>query len=119
MNRFFYLKTCSTCSRIIKELNLPDDVIMHEIKSNPISEDTLDELKKLAGSYEALFSKRAQLYKTEGLKDKQLTEFDFKHYILKHYTFLSRPVLVYNDKIFIGNSAKTVEAAKAFMRSNE
>ena len=98
---------------------MPDDVALHEIKSNPISEETLAELKVLAGSYEALFSKRAQLYKTEGLKDKQLTEADFKHYILKHYTFLSRPVLVYNDRIFVGNSAKTLEAAKAFVHTHE
>lgn len=119
MKCFFYLKTCSTCSRIIKALNLPDDVELHDIKSNPISEDVLDKMKALAGSYEALFSRRAQLYKTEGLKDKQLDEKDYKHYILKHYTFLSRPVLVYNNRIFIGNSNKTVEAAKAFVHSNE
>lgn len=119
MKTLFYLKTCSTCSRIIKDLELPDDVILHEIKSNPISEDTLAELKKLAGSYEALFSKRAQRYKTEGLKDKNLSENDFKKYILEHYTFLSRPVLAYNNHIFVGNSPKTVEAAKAFIHSNE
>ncbi len=119
MNRFFYLKTCSTCSRIIKELNLPDDVVMHDIKSNPISEDMLDHMKTLAGSYEALFSRRAQRYKTEGLKDKQLSEDDYKHYILNHYTFLSRPVLVYNDRIFVGNNSKTIASAKAFIQSNE
>lgn len=119
MKRLFYLKTCSTCSRIIKELHLPNDVVMHEIKSDPISEAMLDDLKALAGSYEALFSKRAQLYKTEGLKDKNLSEPDYKYYILKHYTFLSRPVLVYNDHIFIGNSAKTVEAAKTFINAHE
>jgi arsenate reductase len=119
MNTFFYLKSCSTCSRIIKDLNLPSHVIMHEIKSEQISEKQLHNLKDLAGSYEALFSKRAQLYKSEGLKDKNLTEDDFKYYLLKHYTFLKRPVLVYKNQIFIGNSAKTVEAAKAFIQTNE
>lgn len=119
MNTFFYLKSCSTCSRIIKDLNLPNDVVMHEIKSEQISEQQLQNLKDVAGSYEALFSKRAQLYKSEGLKDKNLTEDDFKHYILEHYTFLKRPVLIYNNHIFIGNSAKTVEAAKAFIQANE
>lgn len=72
----------------------------------------MDELWTLAGSYEILFSKRAQRYKELGLKDKTLTEADFKHYILEHYTFLSRPVLVYDNQIFIGNSTKTVEAAQ-------
>lgn len=119
MNTFFYLKSCSTCSRIIKDLDLPSDVIMHDIKSEQISEQQLHSLKDLAGSYDALFSKRAQLYKSEGLKEKNLTEEDFKRYILKHYTFLKRPVLIYNNHIFIGNSAKTVEAAKVFIQTNE
>ena len=107
MNIFFYLKSCSTCSRIIKDLNLSSDVIMHEIKSEQITEEQLLTLKGLAGSYESLFSTRAQLYKSEGLKDKNLSEDDFKHYISKHYTFLKRPVLVYKNEIFIGNSAKS------------
>ncbi|MCK0123035.1 hypothetical protein MWU76_01350 [Gelidibacter sp. F2691] len=112
MNTIYHLKTCSTCVRIIKALNLPSDVVLQDIKSQPITPSQLEELHKLAGSYEALFSKRAQLYKTLGLKDQSLTEEDYKNYILEHYTFLSRPVLVYNNQIFIGNSPKTVEAAQ-------
>jgi arsenate reductase len=42
-----------------------------------------------------------------------LTEEDFKKYILQEYTFLKRPVLVMDDQIFVGNSKKVVEAAKA------
>lgn len=112
MKKIYHLKTCSTCIRIIKELDLPSDFILQDIKSEPITEAQLEELHKLSGSYEALFSKRAQLYKSLGLKDKNLTEPDFKKYLLEHYTFLSRPVIVYNNQIFIGNSAKTVAAAK-------
>lgn len=119
MKKIYHLKTCSTCVRIIKTLELPDDVIFQDIKTEEITVKQLEELAKLAGSYEALFSKRAKLYKDMGLKNQNLTEKDFKQYILDHYTFLSRPVLVYNDRIFIGNSAKTVEAAKAFIHSNE
>jgi arsenate reductase len=119
MTIFYYLKSCSTCSRIIQALNLPEDVIMHDIKSQPISEEALVALRDLAGSYEALFSKRAQLYKSEGLKDKDFSEKDFKSYILKHYTFLKRPVLVYQNQIFIGNTAKTVEAAYTCIHANE
>jgi arsenate reductase len=74
-------------------------------------------MKALAGSYEALFSKRAKLYKEMDLKHQNLTERDYKHYILEHYTFLSRPVIIINDKIFIGNSKKTVEAAKAYLNT--
>jgi arsenate reductase len=112
MKKVYHLKTCSTCVRIIKSLNLPSAFILQDIKGEEITVKQLEELHKRSGSYEALFSKRAKLYKNMGLKDMNLSEKDFKHYILEHYTFLSRPVIVYDDQIFIGNSAKTVEAAK-------
>lgn len=112
MKKLYYLKSCSTCIRIIKTLELPSDVVLQDIKSEEITTAQLEDLQKLSGSYETLFSRRAQRYKSLGLKDKNLTENDYKNYILEHYTFLNRPVLVYNDQIFIGNSAKTVEAAK-------
>jgi arsenate reductase len=119
MKKVYHLKTCNTCDRIIKSLNLTNDFIFQEIKSEDITVKQIEQLKELAGSYEALFSKRAKLYKEMGLKDQNLSEADFKHYILEHYTFLKRPVIVVNDQIFIGNSAKTVEAAKAYIHSNE
>lgn len=73
-------------------------------------------MKKLAGSYEALFSKRAERYKSYGLKDKNLTEPDFKKYLLDHYTFLSRPVFVIAGKIYVGNSKKNVENVIAALK---
>lgn len=112
MKKIYHLKTCSTCVRIIKSLNLPDDFEFQDIKEQEITVKQLEAMQQLSGSYEALFSKRAKLYKEMGLKDQKLTEKDFKHYILEHYTFLSRPVIIFNDQIFIGNSPKTVEAAK-------
>ncbi|MEZ4793614.1 MAG: ArsC/Spx/MgsR family protein [Gelidibacter sp.] len=112
MKKIYYLKTCSTCTKIIKALHLPSDFMFQDIKEEPLTVRQLEALHQLADSYRALFSKRAKLYKEMGLKDQNLTEKDFKHYILEHYTFLSRPVIVYNEQIFIGNSAKTVEAAK-------
>jgi arsenate reductase len=48
------------------------------------------------------------------LKNRSLTEEDFKKYILEHYTFLSRPVFIIDDKIFIGNGQKNIiEVIKA------
>ncbi|GGH36901.1 arsenate reductase [Mangrovimonas yunxiaonensis] len=112
MKKFYYLKTCNTCTRLINELELPNDVVMQDIKSDPLTVKQLEAMHELSGSYEALFSKRAKLYKEMGLKDQALSEKDFKHYILEHYTFLKRPVFIYKQRIFIGNSKKTVEAAK-------
>ena len=112
VKKIYHLKSCSTCAKIIKMLDLPTDFILQDIKSEEITPNQLEELHELSGSYEALFSKRSQRFKALGLKDQKVSENDFRNYILQHYTFLSRPVVVYNDQIFIGNSAKTVEAAK-------
>ncbi|HPF97546.1 MAG: hypothetical protein KDD20_03845 [Mangrovimonas sp.] len=112
MKKIYYLKTCSTCVRILRELNPNKDVILQDIKEEPITVKQLDEMKALANTYEALFSKRAKLYKEMGLKDVVLKESDFKQYILEHYTFLSRPVIIVDSEIFIGNAPKTVAAAK-------
>ena len=112
MKKIYYLKTCSTCQRIIKALNLPKYFTEQDLKTTPISASDLEALKSLSGSFEALFSKRAKLYKEMGLKDKILKEADYRQYILKHYTFLKRPVLVIKDQVFVGNSPKIIAAAK-------
>lgn len=113
MKKVYHLKSCSTCVRILKALDLSSDYILQDIKTEQITENQLEEMKTLAGSYEALFSKRAKLYKELDLKNKNLEDDDYKNYILEHYTFLSRPVIIADETIFIGNSKKVVEAAKA------
>ena len=115
MKKVYYLKTCSTCVRILRELNLSSDYILQDIKTDEITVTQLEEMTKLAGSYESLFSRKAKLYKEMDLKNVALTEIDYKHYILHHYTFLKRPVIISNDTIFIGNSKNVVQAAKEFI----
>ncbi|MFV9549675.1 arsenate reductase family protein [Algibacter sp. PT7-4] len=115
MKKVYYLKTCNTCVRILKALNLPSDFILQDIKHEAITVKQIENMEALAGSYEALFSKRAKLYKDMDLKNQNLTERDYKHYILEHYTFLKRPVIIIDNNIFIGNSKKTVEAVKTFI----
>jgi len=112
LKKVYHLSTCDTCKRILKEVNLPDDVEQQDIKTEPITSTQLEEMQSLSGSYESLFSKRAQLYRKRDLKNKDLKEEDFKNLILEHYTFLKRPVFMLDGKIFIGNSKKTVEAVK-------
>ena len=107
-NKIYYLASCDTCRKIIKSLPNTDRLEFHDIRQNPITEKELEEMHSLSGSYEALFSKKAQLYKSMGLKDKSLTEEDYKKYILEHYTFISRPVFIINDKIYIGNSQQNI-----------
>ena len=109
----YYLGTCSTCNRIMKEIGVDDSWQLREIKTEPISINELEQLHKLAGTYEALFSRRAMKYRELGLNEKSLSESDYKQYILQEYTFLKRPVIVLNNTIFIGNSKRTIEQVKA------
>ena len=107
-NKIYYLASCDTCRKIIKTLPNPDRLAFHDIRQNPITEAELEEMYQLSGSYEALFSKKAQLYKSMNLKNQSLTEDDYKKYLLQHYTFLSRPVFIIDDEIFIGNSQQNM-----------
>jgi arsenate reductase len=108
MNKIYYLASCDTCRKIIKSLPKDHNLKFHDIKQDPITVEELEEMHRLSGSYEALFSKKAQLYKSMDLKNKSLTEADFKKYILEHYTFLSRPVFIIDGKIYIGNTQQNM-----------
>jgi len=108
MRKIYYLASCDTCRKIIKSLPLTANLEFHDIRQNPITIAELEFMYQLSGSYEALFSKKAQLYKEKGLKNIMLTEDDYKKYILEHYTFLSRPVVILENEIFIGNSQPNI-----------
>lgn len=108
IDTIFYLASCDTCRKIIKTLPKSINLAFHDIKQDPITIEQLEQMHELAGSYEALFSKKAQLYKSMGLKDKNLGEDDYKKYILEHYTFLSRPVFIIDNKIYIGNTQQNM-----------
>ena len=113
MNKVYHLGTCSTCQRILSDTGLAaKGFSLQDIKTERITPAQLDEMKELAGSYEVLFSRRAILYKERGLKDKALSEKDYRSLILEEYTFLKRPVVIKGKRIFIGNEKKTVEAIR-------
>jgi len=86
--------------------------LLQDIKQDKITNGQLKEMKELSGSYESLFSRRAMKYRSMGLNEMDLKEDDYKKYILKEYTFLKRPVMIFDEKIFVGNSKKVVAAAK-------
>ena len=109
----YHLGNCTTSQAIIKATGVDQKGFeMQDIKFEKITPAQLDQMKKMAGSYEALFSRRALKYKALGLKDKKLEENDYRRYILDEYTFLKRPVVIIGEKIFVGSEKKTVEALK-------
>ena len=111
MKKFYYLKTCDTCRRILKTMDT-SEYILQEIKTEPITVNQLDELYSLTKSYEVLFSKMAKKYKQMDLKSQTLTEKDYRQLILEEYTFLKRPVIVNKKEVYVGNSKKRADNFK-------
>ncbi len=108
MKKVFYLKTCSTCKRIMAEFDL-SDFEQREIKTKAVTEEELQELYALTQSYEVLFSKKSTQIKERNVDVKSLQEEDFRRLILEDYRFLKRPVFIINQEIFIGSDKKNVE----------
>ena len=117
MKKMYHLGNCTTCQAIIRATGIDKKGFeLQDIKFEKITAAQLDEMKKMTGSYESLFSRRALKYKEWKLKDKQLTEKDYRQYILDEYTFLKRPVVIMGDKISVGSEKKTVEALKVAVK---
>ena len=113
MYKIYHLGNCGTCQRILSEIPKLKRFELQDIKTQPITPAQLDEMKKLAGSYEALFSRIALKYRALGLGQMTLTEKDYLKYILEEYTFLKRPVMIIGKEIFIGNAPKVTAAMVA------
>ena len=110
MKKIYFLGTCSTCVRIMKELGVDDSWEQQDIKTEKITTSQIEEMYRLSGSYDSLFSRRAMKYKSMGLAEKILSEADYKKLVLKEYTFLKRPIILFKEKIFVGNSKKVIES---------
>lgn len=119
MKKVFYLSTCDTCKRIMSDLDLPEDMLIQDLKKEPISIDDLSHLRNFTASYEDLLNKRARIYKELDLKNKSLSEEELKKMIAEHYTLLKRPVFIDGDNIFIGNAKKTKDELKKYFNSSD
>ena len=117
MAKMYQLSNCKTCQRILDELGNQPDLEVVNIKETAITPEELDRMAELAGSYEALFSRRAMKYRSMGLADQDLTEEDYRRLILEEYTFLKRPVTGVGDRIFVGSAKKSVAGTREALRS--
>ncbi len=117
MKKIYHLASCSTCRAIIKD----NDLVAEGFKMQPFREEKITEaqlagMKALSGSYESLFSRRALKFRELGLKDRQLSEDDYRALILQEDTFLKRPVIIIGKQLFAGSEKKTMEALKQALR---
>lgn len=113
MKKIYHLSTCTTCQKIIAELNGGEGFELQDIKTEKITPEQLDEMKEKVGSYEDLFSRKAIKFRSRGLNEQELNEQDYRNLILEEYTFLKRPVILIDGEIFIGNTKKAIESVKA------
>lgn len=118
MAKMYQLDTCKTCQRIRSEVGDAPGLEVINIKERAVTGPELDRMAELAGSYEALFSRRAMKYRSMGLADKDLQEADYRRLILEVYTLLKRPVTVVGDRIFVGSAKKTVADTREALQTS-
>lgn len=110
--KVYYLSTCDTCRRIMKEVGVDDSFELQDIKQAPITREQAVEFFGHTGSYEQLINKRARKIKAALLAHPVSNDSDYLELLLMDYTFLKRPVFEIGDQLFVGNAPKTVEAIK-------
>ena len=117
MKKIYFISTCTTCKNIIKKWNISESIKKIDLKKHTLKESDLEELFNISKSYESLFNKRAVLFRHMKKNFKKINEKDYKKMLLSHYSFLKRPVLFINGKLFIGNSKETVKEAAFEIKS--
>lgn len=109
--KVWYLSTCSTCRRILKDAGLDEtNAEMIDIKKTSLTKEELEDMRSFIGSYRDLINGRSTQFRTMTKKAKDLTEEEARELLLKHYAFLKRPVIWIDGDYYVGNSKKTVEA---------
>lgn len=111
-NTFLYLSTCSTCMRIIKELGIQQATYLQDVKQHKATTEQLAFLYARTKSYEALINKRGRVYAQLKKEGTDLTEATYKELLEKEYSCLKRPILMWNNEVFLGNSKATVAQMK-------
>jgi arsenate reductase (glutaredoxin) len=87
-----------------------------DIKKKNITALELKEISQLSNlSFENLFNRRAQKFKL--ISKEGLTEDSYFQMIIEEYTFLQRPVIVFQNQVFVGNSKSVVAAAMSLINA--
>ena len=107
-NAFLYLSTCSTCVRIIKSLGIEEASFLQNVKEQMITVEQLAFLYDYTNSYEQLINKRGRVYAQMKRQGVLFSEEVYKALLQKEYSCLKRPILIWNNSVFLGNSKATV-----------
>ena len=115
---FYGLPNCSTCQKALKRLDYHRVPLakLRNIKEEPLTREEVENLAKMLGGAENLFSRRSNKYRELGLRDKTLSEGDMLDLMASEYTFLKRPILVMENKAIAGYFEKEYDQV---FRKNE
>ena len=97
MNQFIFLSTCDTCKSILKEVNLPKDITLRDIKKTPLKPNELKSFKNITGTFRSLLNNRAQ--KLKNIDKSVLSEekiFSLLNELLTNNFYKRYPVFIAN-----------------------
>ncbi len=106
--KIYGLPHCSTCKKAVEFLESAGVEIesFHDIKEKRLSRREIEQLVERVAGVESLFSKRAMKYRAMGLHEREVSEKEMIKLMVDEYTFIRRPVLVYEDMALAGFSKK-------------
>lgn len=113
---FYWLPKCTTCQKADAYLKEHGIRIARyvDVKTMPVSRETLQQLAEKLGGVENLFSKRALKYRAMGLHTRPLSDDEMLDRMAEEYTFIKRPVVVTaSGNVMAGFTKKPYEALVA------
>ncbi len=101
---FYWLPDCTTCQKAKRRLERHRVSVtkFRDLKDESLLRAEVEELAKMLGGADELFSRRAVKYREMKLNERELSEEEMIDLMADEYTFLKRPILVINDKATAG-----------------
>jgi arsenate reductase (glutaredoxin) len=101
---FYWLPNCSTCQKAKSYIERHGirDYTLRDIKENPLSREEVENLAKMLGGADELFSRRAVKYREMKLNEREVSKAEMLDLMTEEYTFLKRPILVIKGKAIAG-----------------
>ena len=101
---FYWLPNCSTCQKARRyiERHGIKNFELRDIKENPLTSAEVENLAKMLGGADELFSRRAVKYREMKLGEREVSKTEMLDLMADEYTFLKRPILVMKGKAIAG-----------------
>jgi arsenate reductase (glutaredoxin) len=102
--KLYWLPGCSTCQKAVKWLDRRGIKITEyrDIKEEPLTRAEVEQLAKMVGGPEDLFSRRAIKYREMKLNEREVSPQEMLDLMTEEYTFLKRPIMVINGRAEAG-----------------